>query len=552
MGRKIRTLVEVKEERKPIHEKSQPPPTNSEALYHKMLDEVRDYAIILLDADGYITEWNKGAEKIKGYRSSEIIGKRFDIFYPDGDRASGLPFHLLKLAAMQGSVSHEGWRVRKNGTRFWGSVVITAMHDEDEKLIGFSKVTRDLTERKKVEDDLRKYTEELEVKNEELRQSEERYHKMISEVQDYAIILLNTNGDIEDWNAGAEYIKGYTAEEIVGKNFRIFYTPEDLEQKLPDTLINLALRKGRAYHEGWRVRKGGTRFWGSVTITALHGHRGNIIGFSKVTRDLTERKLAEDAMKKKNEELEGINKELATMNKELSSFAYISSHDLQEPLRKIQTFSTRIMELEEKTISERGRDYFNRIVASAQRMRLLIDDLLAYSRTNNADRVFETTDVNKVLQEVLVDLDTNIEEKRAVIESDTLPVMNAIPFQIHQLLFNLLMNALKFTREEVNPYILIRSGVVAANRIPTLQKKISEEYHHISVADNGIGFLPEQSDRIFEVFQRLHSREEFKGTGIGLAICKKIVENHQGVIRAEGRPGHGATFHIYIPVNIAR
>ena len=563
----------MKKEDKEFGNKHSPAQQNTQALYHRMLDEVRDYAIMLLDPEGHIREWNKGAEILNGYSASEIAGKKFDLFYTQADKESGLPNHLMKLASMQGSVSHEGWRVRKNGTKFWGSAVITAMHDDKGNLIGFSKVTRDLTDRKETEDNLRRYTKELQaaneeleasneeleaaneelgVMNEELRRSEERYHKMVAEVQDYAIILLDRDGNIEDWNAGAEYIKGYTADEIIGRNFRIFYTKEDREAKLPETLIGIAVRKGRAHHEGWRVRKDGTKFWGSITITALHGHHGNIIGFSKVTRDLTERKLADDAIKKKNEELLEVNKELAVMNKELSSFAYISSHDLQEPLRKIQTFSTRIMELEEKNISHKGLDYFNRIVAAAQRMRLLIDDLLTYSRANNAERKFETADLNQILGDVLSDLDTVIEEKKGVIECTPLPVVRVIPFQFHQLLFNLLMNALKFTKPGKPPYILIRSSIVSAERVPSLPNPAASTYYHISVADNGIGFPPEQSDRIFEVFQRLHGREEYKGTGIGLAICKKIVENHGGVIRAEGKPDEGATFHIYLPVNIAQ
>lgn len=558
----------VKKEAKNIG-KSHPELSTGETLYHKMLEDIRDYAIILLDAGGHIKQWNKGAENINGYSGSEMAGKKFDLFYLKEDKDSGLPDQLLKQAATHGSVNHEGWRIRKDGTKFWGSVVITAMHDETGKLIGFSKVTRDLTDKKTTEDSLRKYTEELQaaneeleasneelaaaneelgVMNEELRRSEERYHRMVAEVQDYAIILLNRNGDIEDWNAGAEYIKGYMANEIIGKNFRIFYTPEDREQKLPEKLIDIAVRKGRAHHEGWRVRKDGTRFWGSVTITALHGHNNKVIGFTKVTRDLTERKLADDAMRKKNSELEAANKELGVMNKELSSFAYISSHDLQEPLRKIQTFSTRIMELEEPNISEKGMDYFNRIVAAAHRMRALIDDLLTYSRANNAERKFETVDVNKILGDVLGDLDTRIEDKKAVIECNSLPVMDVIPFQFHQLLFNLLMNALKFTKPDRTPYILIRSAIIPVERVPGLQRPLAENYYHISVADNGIGFLPEHADRIFEVFQRLHGREEYKGTGIGLAICKKIVENHNGIIRAQGKPNEGATFHIYIPV----
>ena len=515
-----------------------------------MLDEVRDYAIIVLDADGYITEWNKGAEAIKGYKSTEVIGKRFEIFYPDTDRANGLPDHLLKLASMQGSVSHEGWRLRKNGTKFWGSVVITAMHDENNKLIGFSKVTRDLSERKKVEDDLRQYAERLEVSNEELRQSEERYHKMVSEIQDYAIILLSRNGEIEDWNAGAEFIKGYKAADVVGKNFRIFYTEEDRNQKLPEMLIDLAIRNGRAHHEGWRVRKDGTMFWGSVTITALHGTHNNILGFSKVTRDLTEIKIAEDNLKQKNFELEEANKELGVINKELSSFAYISSHDLQEPLRKIQTFTSRILEVERNNITAKGLEYFQRIVAAAERMRSLIDDLLTYSRANSAERRYEFADFDTIVGDVIRDLETNIEEKKAVIECSPLPSMNVIPFQIYQLLFNLVTNSLKFTRPGTTPYILIRSSIVPFEKVPGLLKKVSDKYHHLTVADNGIGFLPEHNERIFEVFQRLHGRETYAGTGIGLAICKKIAENHHGVIRAEGKPDNGATFHIYIPTSL--
>lgn len=520
---------------------------SKEAFYTRMIAEVKEYAIIGLDREGRVIEWNKGAEKIKGYKTAEVLGKHFSIFYTEEDRSKGLPAAFLKRAVTEGSAAAEGWRVRKDGTRFWVNVVMTAIRDDAGELVGFSKLTRDLTEKKKVEDNLRQYAEELEVKNEELRQSEDRYHKMISEVQDYAIILLSRNGDIEEWNSGAEYIKGYTAQEIIGRNFRLFYTEEDRNQRLPEMLIDLAVRKGRAQHEGWRVRKDGTKFWGSVTITALHGSHNNVIGFTKVTRDLTERKLAEERLKKKNLELEEKNVELGEMNKELSSFAYISSHDLQEPLRKIQTFVSRILELDEDALSEKGRDYFNRIQVSAQRMRLLIDDLLSYSRANSADRRYEQTDLNKIIKDVIGDLENVIEERHAVVECSTLPTLEVIPFQFHQLLSNLLSNSLKFVRANVNPYILIRASVIAAEKVPGLQKKISDLYHHVTVADNGIGFNPEYKEKIFEVFQRLHAREEYMGTGIGLAICKKIVENHFGVIAADGKVGSGATFHIYIP-----
>jgi PAS domain S-box-containing protein len=531
-----------------------PPPIQAQAegFYQRMMEEVKDYAIVGMDTEGRVIEWNKGAEKIKGYKASEIIGKSFNLFYSEEDRAARLPESLLAKAMADGSVSAEGWRVKKDGSRFWANILITAIRDDTGALIGYSKVTRDLTEKKKADDNLRRYAEELEVRNEELRQSEDRYHKMIAEVQDYAIILLSKNGDVEDWNAGAEYIKGYTAAEIVGRNFRIFYTDEDRIQKLPETLIDLASRKGRAQHEGWRVRKDGTKFWGSVTITALHGSHENVVAFTKVTRDLTDKKIAEDNLKFKNAELEEVNKELNQMNRELSSFAYISSHDLQEPLRKIQTFTSRILEIDEKTLSEKSTDYFKRIEVAAQRMRLLIDDLLSYSRANSAERKYETTDLNKIVADVLVDLETVIEEKKAVIECGPLPAMEVIPFQFHQLLSNLLTNSIKFSRENINPYVLIRSQEIDAERVPGLPKKLSPKYHHLSVVDNGIGFNQEHSHRIFDVFQRLHGREEYAGTGIGLAICKKIVENHQGIINAEGKPGSGATFHIYIPASLPK
>ncbi len=515
-----------------------------------MIAEIRDYAIILLDKDGTIIDWNKGAEKIKGYSRSEIIGRRFSIFYPPQDLERGLPDQLLQQALTEGSANHEGWRIKKDGTKFWGSVAITPIHDSSGAHSGFSKVTRDLTERKQAEDRLRSYAEELEVRNEELRRSEERYHKMIAEVQDYAIIMLNRVGDIEEWNNGAETIKGYKAKEILGKNFRIFYTEEDRQQKLPEMLLDLAARKGRAQHEGWRVRKDRTKFWGSVTITALHNSDNHIIGFSKVTRDLTERKIAEDNLRSKNYELEEMNKELGIMNKELSSFAYISSHDLQEPLRKIQTFSSRILEVDKANLSEKGVSYFSRIQAASQRMRLLIEDLLTYSRANSAERKYESVSLNRIIKEVLLDLETNIEEKQAVVEFGSMPDMEIIPFQIHQLLFNLINNALKFSREGVPPHIQVQWETVSAREVPGLQNKIAETYHHLSVADNGIGFEQEHSQRIFEVFQRLHGRDQYSGTGVGLAICKKIVENHMGIIRADGRPGEGATFHIYIPADM--
>jgi len=520
----------------------------SEERYYRMIAEVEDYAIIRLSIDGTIENWNKGAEKIKGYTEAEAVGKHFRMFYPEEDQRRGLPESLIETAINRGKSNHEGWRVRKDGTRFWGSISITALHDSSGRTIGFSKVTRDLTERRNSELKIQQVNDDLMKKNELLRQSELRYHRMVSEVEDYVIILLSTDGDIQNWNKGAEKIKGYSPAEIIGKHFSIFYSPEDREKGIPQKLLSQAREKGKALHEGWRLRKNGSSFWGSVVITAIHDEDGLVIGFTKVTRDLTEKKLAEEKLLAASLTLEQKNRELERINEELSSFAYISSHDLQEPLRKIQTFSDRIMDMEFDKLSEKGKDYFKRMQGGASRMQKLIRDILAYSRTTTSEKVFELTDLNELVNHAKVELEVLIAEKKAVINSDRLPHTKVIPFQAQQLFFNLINNALKFSKPDATPRLDIRCEIVEGPAFHQAYPPPAEKYLHLSFKDNGIGFEPEYSRKIFEVFQRLHGRTEYGGTGIGLAICKKIVENHHGMISAEGVPGQGATFHVYLPM----
>jgi PAS domain S-box-containing protein len=376
--------------------------------------------------------------------------------------------------------------------------------------------------------------------NEELKRSEERYHKMIEEVEDYAILLLDRSGIIQNWNKGAEKIKGYHESEIVGKHFSIFYLPEDRERHLPERLISKAKETGKAVQEGWRVRKNGSRFWGSIVITALHDEAHNVIGFSKVTRDLTEKKLAEDKIRQYANELE-------FQNKELEQFAYAAAHDMKEPLRKIQFYNNYIFDNCSLELPEKAREYLMRSISAASRMRGLIDDLLTYSQASSFSQEMAQTDLNDVISEVISSHHDIIEKNNVVIETDHFPVMHVIPFQFAQLFDNLLGNALKYRHPERQPHVAIR--VEKTTAFPEGRNADFGElcYYKFSIADNGIGFESDYADKLFELFQRLHSQPGITGSGIGLAICKKIVLNHHGIIKAYGNPGQGARFDIYIP-----
>jgi PAS domain S-box-containing protein len=253
-----------------------------EPAFELLVRGVRDYAIFMLDPSGNVMTWNTGAEKIKGFRAEEIIGRHFSTFYPPEDIAAGKPERELITAVADGRVEDEGWRIRQDGTRFWANIIITALFDETGELRGFGKVTRDMTERRAAEN--------------ALRASEEQFRLLVQGVLDYAIFMLAPDGRIVTWNAGAERIKGYHASDIIGQHFSVFYPPEDIAAGKPERELITAVADGRVEDEGWRIRQDGTRFWANVVITALFDETGELRGFGKVTRDMTERRAVEQTL----------------------------------------------------------------------------------------------------------------------------------------------------------------------------------------------------------------------------------------------------------------
>ena len=526
-------------------------------LKNKELQDYVDHGAIGLhwvDENGIILWANRAEMDLLGYTREEYIGHHISEFHASKDKINDI---LNRLTCNETLNNYESELRCKDGSI--RTVHISSnVYREQKKFIHTRCFTVDVTEEKKLFQELRESearfreltatlekkvaerTRNLEQKNEELRKSEERYHKMVEEVEDYAIILLDRNGIIQNWNKGAEKIKGYKEAEIVGKSFRVFYLPEDREKGLPDRLIKQAAEKGKALHEGWRVRKDGSSFWGSIVLTAFHDEQGGVIGFSKVTRDLTERKMAEEKMKKYTQELE-------FQNKELEQFAYVASHDMKEPLRKVIFYNSIISESAAGLLSEKQRSYLQRSISAAQRMQLLIDDLLTYSKTTLPHEHFERVDLNEILMNALLAQKEVIEEKKATIERQRLPVMRVIRFQMQQLFDNLLSNALKYHHRERTPVIQIRCEIVKGTEIQENEAIRDRNYYKISFIDNGIGFDPAHADKIFELFQRLKGKNDATGTGIGLAICRRVVQNHGGFMQASGQANEGAQFDFYLP-----
>lgn len=524
--------------------------TNTVDYNSLQLLEALPAAVYTCDLQGKITFFNQAAADLWGRRpeiGKDMLCGSWKIYNPDGTTLD-LDKCPMAVTLKEGRIvkSAEIIIEKPDGIRVHVLPYPRPILDTEGKMVGALNMLVDLSEKHQRDQHLihsqnsyKNLSERLEEKVTErtlnLQKSEDRYHKMVEEVEDYAILLLDPDGNVQNWNLGAQKIKGYTEKEIIGKNFSLFYLIEDREKKLPQTLINRAAREGKAMHEGWRLKKNGEKFWGFVVLTALHDDDGTIIGFSKVTRDLTERKLFEDQLKENALNIE-------FRNKQLEEYAHIASHDLQEPLRKIRIFAEM---LSHKIKDEDALRDIRKIESSASRMTILIKDVLAYSEIAQGEQMFAPTDLNEVLSNVIEDCELWILEKNITIEQTSLPVINAIPIQMHQLFSNLITNALKYSNS--GGTISILGDIIYAADASELKLKENTNYLQLIFRDNGVGFDAKYSDQVFKLFQRLNTSQH--GTGIGLALCKKIIENHSGTITVKSEVGIGTEFLICLPLD---
>ena len=493
----------------------------SVALYQLLVEHVQDYAIFVLDSTGHVMSWNPGAERIKGYTRDEIVGRHFSTFYPPDDVAAGKPAWELEVAEREGSVEDEGWRVRKDGTLFWANVVITALRDEAGMLVGFAKVTRDLTQRR--------YAEES------LRASEERFRLLVHSVRDYAIFMLNPNGVISSWNEGAQRIKGYARDEIVGRHFSTFYPREDVAAGKPEWELEVAVRDGSVEDEGWRVRKDGTRFWANVVITAVRNPRGELLGFTKVTRDLTERREAEARA------LESARRaaEAEAANQAKASFLAAMSHELRTPLNAIGGYTELLAMGIGGEVSDEQRAYLQKIQRSQRHLLNIINDLLNFSRIEAGQIEYQigAVPLHESLQGVAAMLAPQAAEKQIQMVLGPCPatlIARADRVKLEQIILNLCSNAVKFTspggRVEVGCH---RRGAQV----------------EVTISDTGVGIAAEHMERIFEPFVQLGRglTSQHEGTGLGLAISRDLARAMGGDLRVESEKGRGSTFTLTLP-----
>jgi PAS domain S-box-containing protein len=494
---------------------------SDDGRYRLLVDSITDYAIYMLDPDGKVSSWNPGAQRFKGYQPHEIIGQHFSRFYTDEDRASGLPERALREAAGAGRFENEGWRVRQDGSRFWAHVVIDPIRTEAGEILGYAKITRDLTERR--------------IAEEALRESEQQFRLLVQGVTDYAIYMLDRTGRVTNWNAGAQRIKGYLPDEIIGEHFSRFYTPEDRASGLPDLALKTAAQEGRFEKEGWRVRKDGTQFWAHVVIDPIRGDDGEVVGFAKITRDITERRDAQRALDQAREalfqsqKLDAIGQLTGGIAHDFNNLLMVVLGSL-DLVRKRLPHDPKITPLIENAVqgAERGAVLTQRMLAFARKQELSMEavelPVLVRGMTGMLQRSLGPT----------VQIETRFPLG--------LPPLHTDPAQLETVLLNLTVNARDAMPDGGTISIQARSETIQPGSDSTLPPGA---YVRLSVADTGEGMDAQTLARAAEPFYT--TKGVGKGTGLGLSMVHGLAEQSGGRMDIRSRVGEGTVVDLWLP-----
>jgi PAS domain S-box-containing protein len=489
--------------------------------FRLLVQSIVDYAIYMLDPSGKVTSWNAGAERIKGFQTDEIVGKHFSTFYTEEDRKAGVPQEVLDTARREGRFSGEGWRVRKDGSSFWASVVVDRINGDDGKLLGFAKITRDMTENRATQH--------------ALLEAERKFRILVQGVTDYAIYLLDPDGRVTNWNAGAERIKGYSPDDIIGEHFSRFYTPEDFDAGVPQRALSTARETGRYEADGWRVRKDGTRFWASVVIDAIRDEQGELIGFAKITRDMTEKRETQRRLEESREQLFRSQKMEA-----LGQLTGGLAHDFNNLLTAI--LGATELALRNIGNADKVRRMLDGVRSSATRGAGLTKQLLAFARAQPLE--IRQIDLKAFFAEVATlirpSLRSNIELVTEV--SDQLWPVDADAGALELAILNLAFNARDAMKDGGS--LRISAHNVVLNGEPD---DLKGEHVALTIADSGHGMSRDVAERVFEPFFTTKSFGE--GTGLGLSQVFGFAKQIGGAITVDSAPDEGATFTLYLPAS---
>jgi PAS domain S-box-containing protein len=488
--------------------------------YELLVESISDYAIYMLDTEGRVSSWNAGAQRFKGYQAQEVLGQHFSRFYTPEDQTAGLPARALATAVSEGRYESEGWRVRKDGTRFWASVVIDPIYTPRGEHVGYAKITRDITERKDTQ--------------EALRLSEQRFRLLVQGVTDYALYMLSPEGLISNWNLGAERIKGYLQEEVLNTHFRRFFTPEDQRAGVPERALAAATREGRYESEGWRVRKDGTRFWAHAVLDAIYDETGQLVGFAKITRDVTERRKAAESLEQTRAALFQAQKMEA-----IGQLTGGVAHDFNNLLAVV---SSGIDILNTMQITGPGARVLESMRRAVDRGALLTQQLLSFARQQPlAPAVHQLNSLISCFEGVL---------RRAVgplvrFELDLGPQLGHVSVddaRFEAAILNLAVNARDAMPEGGSLTVETRNATLGANEVGTLP---AGEYVKVTVRDTGTGMSQAVRARAFEPF--FTTKEPGKGTGLGLSQVYGFIAQSGGDMAIDTEEGFGTSIRLYLP-----